>query len=145
MNPVYSSLFSFFIISFNIILTSTRKTFKRSLPFRYEYKHIYKYIYICLSHLSHSCFVTPQSHSPWSSRSNNVWCKVQSTKIIFVLFSSRYSSVGTDIFLGYPFARNLIRFKKETSFTPVHNFGWNFNFLCCDSDDFRRQKRDTSF
>jgi hypothetical protein len=55
-------------IHYNIILPSTPRSCKWSLPFRFSDQH-----FVCISHLSHTCYTPFPSHPPWLDRPNNIW------------------------------------------------------------------------
>jgi hypothetical protein len=39
-----------------------------SLPFRFFNQNI-----VCISHLSHACYISRLSHRPWFDHPNNIW------------------------------------------------------------------------
>jgi len=66
MIPVQTFLPYFSYIHSNIIFPFTHRSSKRSLPFSFSNQNI-----VCISHLSHACYMARPSHPPWFDHPNN--------------------------------------------------------------------------
>jgi hypothetical protein len=67
MNPVHIFPLYFRTIRYNIILPSTPRSYAWFLPFRLSDQ-----IFLCISHLSHVCYMSHQCHPPWLDSPNNI-------------------------------------------------------------------------
>ena len=80
--PIQSTprLFHFLKTEFNITLLSTSRSCKWSLSHRLFPPNP-------LSPISHICHMPHPSHSSWFDHPNNLWCRVQITKLLNVQYS----------------------------------------------------------
>jgi hypothetical protein len=77
---------------------------KRSLLFRCSNQYI-----ICISYLSHVCYMSRSSYSPWFHHPNNIWWSVQVTKLLITQCSpaSRRLAMYPDIICLRMYKRSL--------------------------------------
>jgi hypothetical protein len=68
INPVYNFPSCFYKIHINIILPSTPRSSEWSLLVSFFYQY-----FVCISHLSHSCYMPRLCHPPWLDHPNNIW------------------------------------------------------------------------
>jgi hypothetical protein len=61
----------------NFILPSTSRSSEWSLPFKFSDQN-----FVCVSHLSHACYILCQSNPPCFDHPNNVWWSVQVMKLL---------------------------------------------------------------
>jgi hypothetical protein len=78
MNPVHKFSPYFPKIHSNIILPYTPMSF----PFKFSYPNI-----VCISHLTHACYMSRPSHTTWFAHHSNIWWTVQLIKL-FIMQSS---------------------------------------------------------
>jgi len=78
MHPVHTLTTYFPQIHSNIILPPTLRTSKLSLPFRFFYQN-----FVCISHLTHVCYMPHPCRSPWLDHPNNSW-SVQLMKLLIM-------------------------------------------------------------
>ena len=83
--PIQSTprLFHFLKTEFNISLPSTSRSCKWSLSHRFFFSPPTK----SLSPIRHICHMPHPSHSSWFYHPNNIWCKVQITKLLIMQYS----------------------------------------------------------
>jgi len=63
----------------NIIFPSTSRSSSWSLPFRFCDQNL-----ICISYISHVCYMPSLFHPPWLDYSNNIWWSVQVVKLLIM-------------------------------------------------------------
>jgi hypothetical protein len=65
-------------LRFILILSShSRQVSPSSLHFRFSNQNP-----VCMTHLSHACYMPHSSHPPWFYRPNNIWWRVQVMKFL---------------------------------------------------------------
>jgi len=82
LNPVQNLMSCFSKIHSNIILPSTPTSFRWFLPFRYSDQNA-----VCISHLSHACYMPHAPRPPWFDYRNNILWSVQVTNLL-IMWSS---------------------------------------------------------
>jgi len=75
MTPVHTFPPCLRNIHSNIIISSTFKSPEWSFPFKFSDQK-----FVCISHLSHGCYMHHLSHYPWFDHPNNIWWSVQVMK-----------------------------------------------------------------
>jgi hypothetical protein len=69
MYPFHTLPNYFLKIHYNIIFPCTPRFSEWYLPLRFSVRN-----FVCISNLSHACYIRRPSHPPWFDRPDNVWC-----------------------------------------------------------------------
>ena len=92
-------------IHFNIVLQSTHRPFKWSLSLRFPHRNPVR-----TPSVPHTSYMPSPSHSFWFDHWNNIWCGVESTKLLVIclLYSPLASSLlGPNIIFSSLFSDSL--------------------------------------
>jgi hypothetical protein len=65
---------------------------KWSLPIRFSNQTI-----VCISHLSHPCYMPCPPHPPWFDHNNNVWWNISSSLCSLLYSAATFSLLGPNI------------------------------------------------
>jgi hypothetical protein len=68
-----------FQIRFNIIFSFTPRSPKCGMHFKLSNSN-----FLCISHLSHACYIPRPFYFPWLDRHNNIWWSVQVMKLLIM-------------------------------------------------------------
>jgi len=92
MHPIHTFPPIFLKIHSSITFPSTPSSSEWSLPVQFPEQNS-----VCISQLSHVCYMTCPSHLPWLDHSNSIWC---STQVMNLLIVNLIQPPATSSFLG---------------------------------------------
>jgi hypothetical protein len=86
------------------------------LPFRFSNQN-----FVCISHLSHPCYMPCPSHAPWFDHTNIIWWSVHVMKLLIfrLLQPSNTFSLDPNIFLSTLFSNTLSLCSSHSVRDPV--------------------------